>query len=139
LVLDISDGTSSNPVDLRWGGEVISVSDVLLDSGGVVLVSEQLVVLEVIHISEVVDGKVVGSVLGVVSLDVVVGLGELFKSVVVLLFGAIESSVLSDELDEFMLSLSHDGGIEGDVLGVESVESGESGGGTNESNAGSNI
>ena len=69
-------------------------------------------------VRELVDGFGVTSLDGIVVDDVVVGLGEDFESVFVFLFGSIASSVVGDEVNEFLFNLGHWSGQEacsGDV------------------------
>lgn len=92
------------------------------------------------HVRELVDALLEAHSLSIMFLDLLVDLGEDTQSEFVLLFGAVGSSVFSDEVDELSLGISEGCGEE--VLvgwgGVQSEE-GQSGSRAGNSTSSKNV
>jgi len=143
LVLDWSNCTSSNPVDLS--GKVVDIELNLVNSLKSAILRGVLESVEALHlvlgeVGEFVDSDGGGlSVSGVVLLDGSQFLSELVKSELVLGLGSIGLAVLGHELHELSLGTRDDLGLVESGLLSRHVHEGDGGGETNGGDGGSDL
>ena len=107
MVLNWGNGTLGSPVDgvSKVGGVEVGVVELGLELS---LVSVQSLLLLLGHVSQEVDTASGGGLSGVALLDFGKGLLELSSSESELSGGSVRFAVLSNELDEFVVSGGHD-------------------------------